>query len=57
MYELNFATQGDVGQQQQASELAIRDLKEIFPSFLAEVKYSVSLKKSLQGYGDWAQVK
>ena len=57
MYELNFATQGDVGQQQQASELAIRDLKEIFLSFLAEVKYSVSLKKSLQGYGDWAQVK
>ena len=57
MYELNFATQGDVGQQQQASELAIRDLKEIFPSFLAEVKYSVSLGKALQGDGDWAQVK
>ena len=44
MNDLNCATQGDVGQHQQASELTIWDLKEIFPSLPTEVKYLVSLK-------------
>ena len=54
---LNCATQGDVGQNQWASELTIRALKEIFPYLPTEVKDSVSLKKSLQGDGDLSQVK
>ena len=40
--DLNCATQGDVGSHQGASELTIRALKEIFPSLLSAVKYSVS---------------
>ena len=43
--------------QQRASELTLRDLKENFPSLPYEVKYSVSLKKALQGDGDWAHIK
>ena len=57
MDDLNCATQGDVGKQQRTSELTIQALKEIFPSLPSEVKDSVSLKKALQGDGDWAQVK
>ena len=57
MNDLHRATQGDVGKQQRTSELTIQALKEIFPSLPSEVKYSVSLKKALQGNGDWAQVK
>ena len=52
MDDLNCDTQGDVRQHQRVSELTIRALKEIFPSLLAEVKYLVSLKKSLQGDDD-----
>ena len=54
---LNCATHVDVGKQQQTSKLTIRSLKEIFPPLPYEVKDSVSLKKALQGDGDWAQVK
>ena len=44
MEDLNYATQGDVEQQQRASELNLRSQKEISPSLPSEVKYSVSLK-------------
>ena len=57
MDDLNCATQGDMGQQQWASELTIRALKEIFLYLPEEVKDSVSLRKALQGDGDWYQVK
>ena len=43
MDDLNCATQGDVGKQQRASEITIRDLKEIFLYLPDEVKDSVSL--------------
>ena len=46
-----------MGQQQWASELTIRALKEIFLYLPEEVKDSVSLRKALQGDGDWYQVK
>ena len=57
MDDLICSTQGDVGQQQRASKLTMRDLKEIFPSLPAEVKDSVILKKALHGDGNWSQVK
>ena len=57
MDDLNCATQGYVGQQQRVSELTIRSKKEIFPSLLAEVKDSVSLKNSMQDNCDWDRVK
>ena len=43
MDDLNYVTQGDVGKQQRASEITIRDLKEIFLYLPDEVKDSVSL--------------
>ena len=57
MDDLLSATQGDMKQQQRVSELTLRALKENFPSLPAEVKYSVSLKKAMQGDGDWATTK
>ena len=51
------ATQGDRAQQARVTELTLRALKEIVPSLPAEVKDSVSLKKALQGDGDWATIK
>ena len=35
----------------------MRSLKEIPPYLRTEVKDSVSLKKSMQGDGDWATIK
>ena len=57
MNDLNFVTQGDVGQQQRTSKLTLRALKEISPSLPSEVKDFVILEKSLQGDGGWAQIK
>ena len=57
MDDLLSATQWNRTQQQHVSELTLRDLKEIFPSLPAETKDSVSLKKSLQGDGDWMTTK
>ena len=57
MDDLLSATQGDRTQQQRVSELTLRALKEIFPSLPTETKDSVSLKKALQGDGDWKTTK
>ena len=38
MDDLDFATKGDVDQQQRAYKLTLRALKEIFPSLPSEVK-------------------
>ena len=57
MDDLLSATQGDRTQQQCVSELTLRALKEIFPSLPAETKDSVSLKKALQGVGNWKTTK
>ena len=57
MDDLLSATQGDRTQQQRVSELTLRALKEIFPSLPAETKDSVSLKKELQGDGEWTTTK
>ena len=57
MDDLLPATQGDRTQQQRVSELTLRALKEISPSLPAETKDSVSLKKALQGDGDWKTTK
>ena len=57
MFDLNYTAQGEVGQQKRAYKLTIRDLKEILLSLPYEVKYSVSLRKALQGDSDWSQVK
>ena len=54
---LNFSTQGDVEQHQQAYELTLRALKEMFPYLPSEVKDSISSKKALRGDGDCAQIK
>ena len=43
--------------QQRFSELTLRALKETPPSLPAEVKDSVSLKKAMQGDGDWEMTK
>ena len=56
MDNLNFATQGGVGQQQRTYAVTLRALKEIFPSLLSDIKDSVSLKKALQGNGNCAQI-
>ena len=45
MDDLNCASQGNVDQQQRASELTLQALNENFPSIPSEVKDSVSLKK------------
>ena len=52
MDDLLSATQGDRTQQQRVSEITLRAVKEIFPSPPMETKYSVSIKKALQGDGD-----
>ena len=57
MDELLYATQGYRTQQQHISELTLRSLKEIFSSLPAEAKDSVSIKKALQGDGDWKTTK
>ena len=57
MDDLLSATQGDRTQQQRVYELTLRALKEIFPSLPAETKDSVSLKKALQGDGNWTTTK
>ena len=57
MDDLLSATQGDRRQQQRFSELTLRALKEIFPYLPKETKDSVSLKKALQGDGDWKTTK
>ena len=49
--------QGDPTQQQWVSEITIRSLKEIFPSFPDEVKGSDILEKALAGDEDWDMVK
>ena len=57
MDDLMYATQGNMKQQQRVSELTMRSLKETPPSLPTEVKDSVSLKKTMQGDGDWATIK
>ena len=57
MDDLMSATQGYRTQQQRVSELTLRALKEIFPSLPMEAKDSVSIKKALQGDGDWMTTK
>ena len=57
MDNLLSATQGYRTQQQHVSELTLRALKEIFPSLPKETKDSVSLKKALQGDGNWKTTK
>ena len=54
MDDLMAATQGDRAQQRRVTELTLRALKEIFPSLPAKLKDSISLKKAMQGDGDWA---
>ena len=54
---LNLSTQGDIEQHQQAYELTLRALKEMFPYLPSEVKDSISSKKALRGDGDCAQIK
>ena len=51
------ATQGDRTQQQRIYELTLQALKEIFPSLPTETKDLVSIKKALQGDGDWTTTK
>ena len=51
------ATQGDRTHQQCVSKLTLRALKEIFLSLPVEAKDSVSIKKALQGDGDWTTTK
>ena len=57
MDDLLSATQEDRTQQQRVSELTLRAIKEIFPSLPNNPKDSVSLKKALQGDGDWKTTK
>ena len=57
MDDLLSATQGDRTQQQRVSKITLRALKEIFPSLPAETKDLISLKKALQGDGDWTTTK
>ena len=57
MDDLLSATQGDRTQQQRVSELTLQAIKEIFSSLPNKTKDSVSLKKALQGDGDWKTTK
>ena len=50
-------TQGDLDQQERVIELLLRAIKEFFPSVPEETKYSISLKKALQGDVSWIPVK
>jgi hypothetical protein len=49
--------QGDLSQQTRITELALREIKRIFPSLPSEIKDFVSLKKASSGDGDWANLK
>ena len=57
MDDLLSATQGDRMQQQRVSDITLRALKEISPSLPKQTKNLVSLKKALQGDGDWKTTK
>ena len=57
MDNLNCAAQGSPAQQQQATELILCAIKDIFLSFPGELKDSVSLKKALVGDGSWKVTK
>ena len=57
MEDLLCDNQGYAAQQQRVSDMIIRSLKDILPSVLGEIKELASLKKALEGNGDWKTTK
>ena len=53
MNDLKCLAQGSPDQQRQVTEMVLQGIKDIFPYLPSKLKDSVSLKKALQGDGNW----